>query len=91
MKKKNVSLALNLRKHRVSNLQSDGVTGGAYVTLISPCPTPSVHGPCGSGNPSITEHSVAPTCAVGCTRATIELSYCNNGIPNPCLSIQVCA
>jgi hypothetical protein len=90
MKKKNVNFKLGLKKYQISNLQS--VSGGIDVTFVSPCPTPSEHGPCGSGTtPSITEISVVASCAIGCTRTTIELSYCNNGIPNPCLSVQICA
>ena len=92
MKKKNVSLKLSLNRSRVSNFQSSQVIGGIDVTFASPCPTPSDHGPCGSGTtPTITEISVVASCAIGCTVPTIELSYCNNGIPNPCLSVQICA
>ncbi|WP_298513501.1 hypothetical protein [uncultured Kordia sp.] len=91
MKKKNVNLKLSLKKNRVSNLQSYGVTGGANVTKESPCPVKSERGPCYSEDCIVTGPSIVATCAAGCTRATIELSYCNNGIPNPCLSVQVCA
>jgi hypothetical protein len=90
MKKKNVSFKLSLKKYQVSNLQP--VTGGIDVTHVWPCPTPSEHGPCGSGTtPTITGISVVASCAIGCTVPTVELSYCNNGIPNPCLSVQICA
>ncbi|WP_420570788.1 hypothetical protein [Kordia sp.] len=91
MKKKNVNLKLSLKKNRVSNLQSSGVKGGVNVTKQYPCPVQSEHGPCYSKDCIVTGPSIVATCAEGCTRPTIELSYCNNGIPNPCLSVQVCA
>ena len=91
MKKKNVNFKLGLNKHRISNLETGSVSGGTDVTQAHPCVAQSAYIQCEPGTSPVTDNSKTPTCAVGCTRATIELSYCNNGIPSPCLSIQVCA
>ena len=92
MKKKNVK-ALSLRKSKISNLVKGGGAVDTYFTTISlnlntcnPGGTTSENN-CGG----VTDNTVTPSCAPGCTRATVELSYCNNGVPQGCESNQVCA
>ncbi len=91
MKKKKLSAKLSLGKNRISNLQSTGVKGGNDVTQVSPCPGISEPGPCYSKDCIIGPDSIVPTCAQGCTVPTVPISYCNNGVPNPCGSVQICA
>lgn len=93
MKKKNLKV-LALNKSKISNLIKGGGSVDTHATTISvnlntcsPGRTTSQNN-CGG---SITEETVLPTCANGCTRATVELSYCNNGVPLNCQSVQVCA
>jgi len=93
MKKKNLT-TLRLNKSMISNLAN--INGGSFphFTTISvnlatcePGCTTSQNN-CGGG---VTDATEAVTCADRCTRATIELSYCNNGVPQGCQSVQACA
>ena len=93
MKKKKIS-GLFLNKKTISKLNSAKITGGFdSPTKGGICPVKSERGPCFSGECGpVTDPTLAPTCADGCTRNTIELSYCAGiTIPDPCLSVQVCA
>ncbi|AXG71272.1 hypothetical protein KORDIASMS9_03529 [Kordia sp. SMS9] len=90
MKKRNLS-ALKLNKKSISKLHFINNTGGNNVTREDPCPVKSERGPCYSGDCVVTGDTLVATCAEGCTRPTVELSYCNGGIPDTCQSVQVCA
>ncbi|MEM6684867.1 MAG: hypothetical protein AAF617_03640 [Bacteroidota bacterium] len=92
MKKKNLK-ALSLNKSKISNLVKGGTnvdTQTTIVSLILGCPPNGTTSKNNCGG-SITDATLIPTCADGCTRATVELSYCNNGVPDSCQSVQACA
>jgi len=90
MKKKNLK-TLKLNKSKISNLVK--ARGGSFTNVSVRLATCAPGGTTSANNcgGSVTENTIAPTCANGCTRATIELSYCNNGVPNSCQSVQACA
>ena len=64
--------------------------GGRFDVTVIDCDCPQ-----GSDACTITDFCPTgpdPTAEVGCTRETIELSYCRGiGLPDPCLSVGVCA
>jgi len=92
MKKKNLK-TLTLNKSKISNLVK--IQGGVftYFTTISVNLATCAPGGTTSENNcgGVTDNTVVPTCDDGCTRATVELSYCNNGVPQDCQSVDVCA
>ncbi|WP_298509708.1 hypothetical protein [uncultured Kordia sp.] len=92
MKKKKLG-NLSLNKTIISNFKGNSILGGIDVTKEPPCTVFSDNGPCPTeiGCGTITGPTLTPTCAEGCTLPTIQLSYCNGGIPDPCESVQICA
>lgn len=96
---KKQKLNLNLNKRKISNLNIEGIRGGATVAGTG-CGTGSVK--CGSGQAgcsldcketearcTTTPISEAQTCTV----ESVDLSYCGGAgtVPDTCQSNQVCA
>jgi len=88
---------LSLNKDVISKLDASKVTGGGGITAfpcdtVNNCPTPT--NPCNITDTKKTGCATgpAPTAEAGCTRETIELSFCNGiGLPDGCQSVGVCA
>ena len=92
MKKKKLN-GLSLNKKVIANLNTNNITGGFTGTCVgeASCGNCTQIAPCG-GNGTWQCATVACTRENGCTRDTIELSYCQTiTIPDPCLSVGACA
>lgn len=88
---------LSLNKDVISKLDASKVMGGGpppagdtnvfCVSVTTTCD--------GGGGTTVSQNCTtgpAPTAAAGCTRETVELSFCNGlGLPAGCQSVEVCA
>ncbi|OJJ22990.1 hypothetical protein BKI52_01155 [marine bacterium AO1-C] len=87
---------LSLNKEVISKLDSSKIVAGRviYITFPQELDCESVLA-CGTDACGITQNcptGPAPTAEAGCTRETVELSYCNGiGLPAGCQSVGVCA
>ncbi|OJJ22989.1 hypothetical protein BKI52_01150 [marine bacterium AO1-C] len=99
--------SLSLNKEVISKLDASFIVGGGPtkpVTKISDVCTTidfvtencnTQNGGCPGGGTGISKGCTtgpAPTAEAGCTRETVELSFCNGlGLPAGCQSVGVCA
>lgn len=90
MKKKKLS-SLSLNKKTISKFNSSKITGGGYTDGPSwgGCAVNTVS--CNANGCSVTHPP--QTQGPGCTRPTLELSYCQGiqGVPVGCISVNPCA